>query len=75
MCPRQIFITHLLKLITDSIILNFQIKLEICANEHMVEGKLEKELCALGLVEACFSKFQTTIPASHCCGQNQIHEV
>ena len=71
--PRKLFILHLTQFIADSISLGLEVILTVDANEHVVKGKLAKQLNNLGLVEAFCTKFNPEGgPASYFRGRHQI---
>ena len=57
-CPRQNFITVLVKFITSLVDVNNKVILATDINEHVVKGKLAKELKKIGLVDSHVKKFQ-----------------
>ena len=50
--PRKLIIMHLVQFITDSIELELELILNVDTHEHVVKGKLARQLQNLGLVEA-----------------------
>ena len=64
-CPRKLFILNLKQFASDSISLGLDVILTIDANEHVVEGKLAKQLKNLGIIEAFCTEFNPEgVPAS-----------
>ena len=66
---------HLAQFITDSIESGLQVILTMDTNEHMVTGKLDRQLQKLGLVEAYSDKFKSLGPASCFRGRHQVDGV
>ena len=72
-CPRKIFITHLTQFISNSMAVGLEVILTIDSNEHLVKGRLAKQLQHLGLAEAYCTKFDSDGgPASFFRGKHQI---
>ena len=63
--PRQYFITDIVNFITSLLNRNNRIIFAADINEHAVNGKLEKELKRIGMIDAYFKKFNLPGPASH----------
>ena len=56
-CPRKLFILHLTQFIAESISLRLEVILTLDENDHVVKGKLSRQLKNLGLVEVFCTKF------------------
>ena len=54
-CPRKLFILHLIQFIAEFISLGLQLILIVDINEHVVKGKLARQMKNLGMVEAFFT--------------------
>ena len=71
-CPRQHFITDLIKFITGLMVGDNKIILAADVNEHATEGLLAKELEKLGMMNTCNKMFNQAGPASHITGSDPI---
>ena len=72
-CPRKLFVTHLIQFITHSLSLRLEVILTIDANEHALSGRCAKQLQRLGLAEAHYRKFGPEGgPVSYFRGRHQI---
>ena len=56
-CPRKLFVLQLSTFASDSMLSGFEVILTVDANEHVVKGKLSRQLKNLGMVEAVCTKF------------------
>ena len=73
-CPRQHFITDLIRFIVSLIEENNKIILAADANEHVENGKLARELKRIRLVNLCVKKFHQSGPASYVSRSNLIEK-
>ena len=71
-CPRQHFITDLIKFITGLMVGDNKIILAADVNEHATEGLLAKELEKLGMMNTCNKMFNQAGLASHITGSDPI---
>ena len=72
---RKWFILHLMEFIVDTTKLGREIILTVCSNEHMVKGKLTKQLRNARLIEAYFNKFKIEGTNSYFRDKHQIDGV
>ena len=73
--PWQHFITDIVNFITSLLDGNNRIILVADINEHVVNGKLAKELKRIGMIDAYFRKFNLPGPALHVTGSIPIDRV
>ena len=74
-CPRQHFIQDLVQFIISIREGNNKVILAADINEHVLNGKLPKELKRIGMIEAHVKKFNTPGPALHITGSEPIDGV
>lgn len=74
-CPRQHFITDLIKFITGLMVGDNKIILAADVNEHATEGLLAKELEKIGLMSTYHKMFNQAGPASHIAGSDPINGI
>ena len=74
-CPRQQLIQDLVQFIISIREGNNKVILVADINEHVLNGKLPKELKRIGMIEAHVKKFNIPGPASHITGSEPINGI